>query len=88
MITYLYESFYIFTFENHSNFEGGREYEGSIDGTTLKQRIKAMPEDSMLLRSDLPEYHTADSLQLMAYRLPLTAYRLQLIAYSLPPTDN
>ena len=32
--------------------------EYSIDGTTLRQRIKAMPEDCILFRSDFPEYHT------------------------------
>ena len=32
--------------------------EYSIDGTTLKQRIEAMPEDCILFRSDFPEYHT------------------------------
>ena len=31
--------------------------EYSIDGTTLKQRIEAMPEDCILFRSDFPEYH-------------------------------
>ncbi|MDD2954219.1 MAG: DUF6088 family protein [Parabacteroides sp.] len=31
--------------------------EYSLDGTTLKQRIIAMPEDSILFRSDFPEYH-------------------------------
>ena len=31
--------------------------EYSLDGTTLKQRIVAMPEDSILFRSDFPEYH-------------------------------
>lgn len=30
----------------------------SITGSTLKQRIEAMPEDSVLFRSDFPEYHT------------------------------
>ena len=30
----------------------------SIKGTTLKQRIEAMPEDSILFRSDFTEYHT------------------------------
>ena len=30
----------------------------SIDSTTLKQRIEAMPEDCILFRSDFPEYHT------------------------------
>lgn len=29
-----------------------------INSTTLKQRIEAMPEDSILFRSDFPEYHT------------------------------
>ena len=33
-----------------------KEY--SIEGTTLKQRIEAMPEDCILFRSDFPEYHT------------------------------
>ena len=32
--------------------------ESLIDGTTLKQRIEAMPEDCILFRSDFPEYHT------------------------------
>lgn len=32
--------------------------EYSLDGTTLKQRIIAMPEDRILFRSDFPEYHT------------------------------
>lgn len=31
--------------------------EYSIDNTTLKQRIEAMPEDCILFRSDFPEYH-------------------------------
>lgn len=30
----------------------------SIDHTTLKQRIKTLPEGSILFRSDFPEYHT------------------------------
>ena len=29
----------------------------SIDSKTLRQRIEAMPEDSILFRSDFPEYH-------------------------------
>ena len=29
----------------------------SIDSNTLRQRIEAMPEDSILFRSDFPEYH-------------------------------
>lgn len=32
--------------------------EYSIDGTTLRQRIEAMPEGCILFRSDFPEYHT------------------------------
>ena len=32
--------------------------EYSIDSTTLKQRIQAMPEDCILFRADFPEYHT------------------------------
>lgn len=32
--------------------------ESSLDSTTLKQRIEAMPEDCILFRSDFPEYHT------------------------------
>ena len=32
--------------------------EYSLDSTTLKQRIIAMPEDRILFRSDFPEYHT------------------------------
>ena len=30
----------------------------SLNSITLKQRIKAMPEDSILFRSDFPEYHS------------------------------
>ena len=32
--------------------------EYSIDSTTLRRRIEAMPEDCILFRSDFPEYHT------------------------------
>ena len=32
--------------------------EYSINSTTLRQRIEAMPEDCILFRSDFPEYHT------------------------------
>jgi hypothetical protein len=28
-----------------------------IDSNTLRQRIEAMPEDSILFRSDFPDYH-------------------------------
>ena len=44
--------------KNHQNFKGSMTNEYSIDGTTLKQRIEAMPEDCILFRSDFPEYHT------------------------------
>ena len=44
--------------KNRQNFKGGMTNEYSIDGTTLKQRIEAMPEDCILFRSDFPEYHT------------------------------
>ena len=29
----------------------------SINSNTLRQRIEAMPEDSILFRSDFPDYH-------------------------------
>ena len=29
-----------------------------IDGKTLKERIEAMPDDTVLFRSDFPEYHS------------------------------
>lgn len=44
--------------KNHQNFKGDMTNEYSIDSTTLRQRIEAMPEDCILFRSDFPEYHT------------------------------
>ena len=44
--------------KNHQNFKGEMTNEYSIDSTTLRQRIEAMPEDCILFRSDFPEYHT------------------------------
>ena len=44
--------------KNHQNFKGTMTKEYSIEGTTLRQRIEAMPEDCILFRSDFPEYHT------------------------------
>ena len=44
--------------KNRQNFKGDMTNEYSIDSTTLKQRIEAMPEDCILFRSDFPEYHT------------------------------
>lgn len=32
--------------------------ESSLDSSTLRQRIEAIPEDCILFRSDFPEYHT------------------------------
>ena len=43
--------------KNHQNFKGGMVIEHPNDRNTLKQRIEAMPEDSILFRSDFPEYH-------------------------------
>ena len=44
--------------KNYQNFKGKMTNEYSIDSTTLRQRIEAMPEDCILFRSDFPEYHT------------------------------
>ena len=44
--------------KNHQNFKGDMTNEYSIESTTLRQRIEAMPEDCILFRSDFPEYHT------------------------------
>ena len=44
--------------KNYQNFKGEMTNEYSIDSTTLRQRIEAMPEDCILFRSDFPEYHT------------------------------
>ena len=44
--------------KNHQNFKGNMTNEYSIESTTLRQRIEAMPEDCILFRSDFPEYHT------------------------------
>ena len=44
--------------KNCQNFKGGMANEHSIYGTTLRQRIEALPEDSILFRSDFPQYHT------------------------------
>lgn len=43
--------------KNHQNFKGLMINGHSIDSNTLRQRIEAMPEDSILFRSDFPEYH-------------------------------
>ena len=44
--------------KNHQNFKGSMANEYTMDGLTLRQRVEAMPEDSILFRSDFPEYHT------------------------------
>jgi hypothetical protein len=43
--------------KNHQNFKGLMINGHSLDSNTLRQRIEAMPEDSILFRSDFPEYH-------------------------------
>ena len=43
--------------KNCQNFKGLMINGHSIDSNTLRQRIEAMPEDSILFRSDFPEYH-------------------------------
>lgn len=43
--------------KNHQNFKGVMVNGHSTDNNTLRQRIEAMPEDSILFRSDFPEYH-------------------------------
>ena len=44
--------------KNHQNFKGSMIKRYTVESTTLKQRIEAMPEDCILFRSDFPEYHT------------------------------
>jgi len=44
--------------KNYQNFKGVVNSEHTIkDGETLRKRIETMPEDSVLFRSDFPEYH-------------------------------
>lgn len=43
--------------KNCQNFKGCMVNGHSADSKTLRQRIEAMPEDSILFRSDFPEYH-------------------------------
>lgn len=43
--------------KNHQNFKGDMTNGHSIANNTLRQRIEAMPGDSILFRSDFPEYH-------------------------------
>ncbi len=45
--------------KNCRNFKGVMSGEYSIkNGDTLRQRIEALPEDSVLFRTDFPEYHS------------------------------
>lgn len=45
--------------KNLQNFKGYMKKEGYIEESrTLKSRIKALPDDSVLFRSDYPEYHS------------------------------
>lgn len=45
--------------KNQQNFKGVMKKEIlHSDGETLRERIEVMPEDSVLFRSDFPEYHS------------------------------
>ncbi len=45
--------------KNRQKFKGAMVNANSIkDSVTLRNRIEAMPEDSVLFRSDFPEYHS------------------------------
>lgn len=45
--------------KNHRNFKGAMErVQTFTNRATLRERIEAIPEDSILFRSDFPEYHT------------------------------
>ena len=46
--------------KNHQNFKGRMVKEHLVDNGnyTLRQRIEALPEDSIIFRSDFPEYHS------------------------------
>ena len=50
--------FLLLHLKNHQNFKCVMSSEHfAIDSSTLRERIEAMPEDSVLFRSDFPEYH-------------------------------
>ncbi len=45
--------------KNHQNFKGVmKSVHSDIGGSTLRQRIETLPEDSVLFRSDFPDYHS------------------------------
>ncbi len=44
--------------KNRQNFKGRMNRECSLDNNTLRQRIGKISEDSILFRTDFPEYHT------------------------------
>lgn len=45
--------------KNHQNFKGVmRNIHFDTSSSTLRQRIETMPEDSVLFRSDFPDYHS------------------------------
>ena len=45
--------------KNRQNFKGAmRSVHSDIGGSTLRQRIESLPEDSVLFRSDFPDYHS------------------------------
>jgi len=64
VLTKIYNKIWIITqntlslhLKNHQNFKGDMTKGQSNDSNTLRQRIEAMPEDSILFRTDFPEYH-------------------------------
>lgn len=45
--------------KNRQNFKGVmKSVHSGIGGSTLRQRIETLPEDSVLFRSDFPDYHS------------------------------
>ena len=45
--------------KNRQNFKGEmKSVHTDIGGNTLRQRIESLPEDSVLFRSDFPDYHS------------------------------
>lgn len=45
--------------KNHQNFKGAmKRVYSDIGGSTLRRRIETLPEDSVLFRSDFPDYHS------------------------------
>lgn len=58
-MTLFQERLVLLHLKNHQNFKGVmKSVHFDIDSSTLRQRIEAMPEDSVLFRSDFPDYHS------------------------------